>query len=484
MLDQWLSVVRRLPVRMQIAGIAIVLTATLAGGAVIALHPTRAPLFAQSLRPEQLNEVQTLLAQWDVPFTPLQDNVIVDAGRRSDVLLRLSLAGVPHEHLAGTAETLSAIGALTPQTVIDAQAREGLAGDIAIALRSVSGVDDARVIVAPAKPAEFSDERGRDASASVRLVLHPGAALQSGAVAGIRAFVAASVAGLDPSRVTILDDRGVALDDRTGGERSESLQTDLQSALDAAFGEGETIVRVFVTYSHISIEAHDVRRTVTALPVVRDVATERYADGAKRYVKSDDRVERGSDNRETTTQQSPGTIARISTAVLIDAGRALDAGAVRAVAAATVGYDPRRGDTLDVQVVPFKRVAEPRRDMWFLAYGAIVPTLPTAVVVLGIWLLSRRMAPSMRSALRYVLERSRSSAGSRAVAGYAPTRVRDALEHEPPHTAAAIISALPAATAAAVLELYPAHEREAIVARMQRAHSRLLPDIDEFLERV
>jgi len=54
---------------------------------------------------------------------------------------------------------------------------------------------------------------------------------------------------------------------------------------------------------------------------------------------------------------------------------------------------------------------------------------------------------------------------------------------EPPHAAAAIISALPAATAAAVLELYPAHEREAIVRRMQRANTPLIPDADEILGR-
>jgi flagellar motor switch protein FliG len=67
--------------------------------------------------------------------------------------------------------------------------------------------------------------------------------------------------------------------------------------------------------------------------------------------------------------------------------------------------------------------------------------------------------------------------------GYAPARVRGALAHEPPHAAAAIISALPAATAAAVLELYPQHEREALVRRMQRAPSPLIPDAHEVLGR-
>jgi flagellar motor switch protein FliG len=59
--------------------------------------------------------------------------------------------------------------------------------------------------------------------------------------------------------------------------------------------------------------------------------------------------------------------------------------------------------------------------------------------------------------------------------------VRGALANEPPHAAAAIISALPAATAAAVLDMYPEHERAAIVRRMQRPASPLLSDAESFI---
>ena len=119
--------------------------------------------------------MQEQLANWNVAFTPLSDNVLVDAGRRNDLLLRLSLAGVPHAHLETSGEALANVGALTPQAVIDAQTRAGLAGDIEAGLRGIAGVDDARVIVAPAVAAEFGDQRAREASASVRLRLRPGA---------------------------------------------------------------------------------------------------------------------------------------------------------------------------------------------------------------------------------------------------------------------------------------------------------------------
>jgi flagellar motor switch protein FliG len=59
--------------------------------------------------------------------------------------------------------------------------------------------------------------------------------------------------------------------------------------------------------------------------------------------------------------------------------------------------------------------------------------------------------------------------------------MRGVLDGEPPHVAAAIISALPTATAAAVLELYPPDERAAIVRRLARDNASLVPQPEELL---
>jgi len=68
---------------------------------------------------------------------------------------------------------------------------------------------------------------------------------------------------------------------------------------------------------------------------------------------------------------------------------------------------------------------------------------------------------------------------TREVTGIPPLRVRGALADEPPHIAAAIISALPAATAAAVLELYPLEERSAIVRRLSQERSPFVASPEE-----
>jgi flagellar M-ring protein FliF len=448
-------------------------------------HQNRVPLFAAPLHPEQLAEVEERLAAWNVAFTPTADNVAIDAGHRSDLLLRLSLAGIPHPHLSSTGEVLASIGVLTPQAVIEAQTRAGLAGDIESGLRGIEGVDDARVIVAPAKAGEFADESAHDASAGVRLTLRGGDALSRDAVAGIRAFVAASVPELDPARVTILDDRGVALgDDSVSADDAGDLQRTLQSALDAAFGGGTTIVRVRAEYDAGQSSERVVRRMPVGVAAIeRARRSETYAGEGKRYRHLEEAENRGSETHESLVTVPAGVLKRLSAAIFVDRTRALDVPKVRELAAAALGYDSRRGDTLAVEDVDFRHDPVARKDAWWLMYGTLVPLAPAFVFAAAIILCARLAMPPLTSFLQMLLERGLVDRASKAASGFAPARVRSMLEREPPHAAAAIISALPAATATAVLELYPPHEREAIVRRMQRPHSPLLGDAEDLLRR-
>ncbi|HEY5349045.1 MAG TPA: flagellar M-ring protein FliF C-terminal domain-containing protein, partial [Candidatus Lustribacter sp.] len=401
-----LARLRELPVAVRVGAIALVAIAAASGTVVMLAHPARTALFAGALRSKQLSEVENQLAAWNVAFTPGADNVVVDASRRNDLLLRLSLAGVPHTHVRTSDETLADVGVLTPQSVIDAQARSGLSGDIEIALRSVDGVDDAHVIVAPAQSAEFADEHVRPATASVRLRLHPGASLDRDAVAGIRRFVAASVPGLDPSGVTILDDRGVALDGGGSGDDPGTLERSLQSALDAAFGAGVAIVRIHADYTHAESEERDTRRTALGGdPLDRSAKSETYAGAGKTYAKSDEHDDRGSDTHETVVHDDAGAVARLSTAVLVDASRGADLAKVRELAAATVGFDARRGDELSVQAVVFRHALIPKHDAIWLLYGAIVPLLPTLAILGALGLAARAVLPALSEMFRAAVER-------------------------------------------------------------------------------
>ena len=464
-------------VRLAAAG-GVVLFVLAVVAAFACARDTRAALFAAPLRPDQMAEVEQRLAAWNVPYVALADNVRVDANRRSSLLLRLALAGVPHPHLAGSDEALAHLGALTPQSVLEAQTRDALAADLALGLRGLDGVADARVVIAPASGGIYADDVRRDASASVRITPAPGARLAARTVAGIKAFVAGGVPGLDAQRVTVVDDRGVALDG--AADDSSDVQAALQSALDAAFGAGATIVRVHREPLGEQRDVRSVRRAVLPGALTRTTSDERYASNAKRYSKTGASEERATESREERRVADPSATGRLTVAVFADAARGLDLRAIRELAAATAGLRSERGDAVRVEAVAFSgtprvatRFAAPS---WLLAMLSIVPQIAAAI---GVVVVAALGIKPLVAVLTRAADASAARTVAREVAGVPAARVRAVLDGEPPHVAAAIITRLSAADAAAVLELYAPEERAAIVRRLGRTAVTLLPPAEE-----
>jgi flagellar biosynthesis/type III secretory pathway M-ring protein FliF/YscJ len=461
---------------------AIVLVAT----SFAATRDTRISLFAAPLAADQLAEVQMRLAAWNVPYAPTLDNVRVAPGKRNDILLRLSLAGVPHVHLATSAEMFAHAGALTPQAVLDAQTRDGLGADLALGLRGLDGVADAQVIIAPARTGMYADESSHDASASVRITLANGAHLNERTITGIRAFVAGGVPGLDAAHVTVLDDRGLAPDAIAAGDAdadADASAAALQTALDTAFGLNATIVRVHREPFGERRDVHDVRRMALGGTLSRSASDEHYRSNVKQYTRTNSVEDRGSDTRDELRVALPEATERRTVAVFVDAARGLDLAKIRSLAEATVGLEPARGDVLHVEAVRFATNGGPpaRAPIAWAALGAFAGILPQAIVALAIVAAGWVGARPAYAVVSRLIDAATVQAAARDVAGIPPVRVRGALVGEPPHIAAAIISALPAATATAVLELYPADERAAIVRRLARAASPLVPDAEELI---
>ena len=487
-LDGALARWNALPGRHRVAAalLAAGLLAAVALGA-LAQRDVRVPLFATPLRTEQVAEVVDRLAAWNVSFAAQPDNVRVDAGRRNELLLKLSMSGIPHAHLGSSAEALAKAGPLTPQSVLDAQQREGLAADLATGLRGVSGVDDAQVIVAPARETGFADEAPQATTASVRLTLRPGANLSRNALEGVRQFVAAGVPGLDPKRVAILDDRGLALGDEmpAGSEQAQTLQASLQSVLDVALGAGSAVVRVHVAYDPRTREVRDVvRKPLGGRAIGAATNDERFKSAGKQYVKSVASLDRGSEVRDERVETPPGVEERISVAVAVDAARHADLDKVRSLALGTLGLAPNLGDAVHIEEVAFPHEPAVAANVTVAALAGAAEALAApaifAVAALGALRLGIKPAVAACEALAARLALARRT---QAVANFAPAQVRGALAGEPAHTAAAIISALPAATATAVLELYPPEERAAIVRRMSRPASPAVPDYETVLRR-
>jgi flagellar M-ring protein FliF len=483
LIERWEPLLRKHRVFIAVLGLALVVAI---GIAVALQRDTRVTLFAEPLDIDQVNEVVTQLVAWNVPFIATPDNVRVEEARHGDLLLRLSLVGIPHTHITTSHEALAAIGPLTPQSVLDAQQLAGLAGDLALSVRGITGVTDARVIIAPAKPALFADDAGHDASASVRLTLQTGVRLSAEQIKGIRTFVASGVPGLNAERVAVLDDRGVvqAAMPALNVDEANALQASLQSVFDTAFGAGATIVRVHALYDAQTSDVHEIRRAPLGGRVVGSTTLdERYSGDRKRYSKTQSQEDRGSDVREEQIRTPAGKLTHLSVAVLADEARKLDIEKLRVIAGATVGLMPKRGDTLSVQELPFvvPTVRQPLPISMILGFATTV--LPTLIGVVGGLIALRWGVRPVTQAIESFAQRSAIRRASSEVAGFAPSHVRGVLNGEPPHTAAAIISALPTATATAVLEMYSPEERAAIVRRMQRTAAPVVPDYEALVRR-
>ncbi|MBV8280506.1 MAG: hypothetical protein JO347_00395, partial [Candidatus Eremiobacteraeota bacterium] len=309
-----------------------VLVAVCAGAAIFSavalLLRTTAPvpLFDAPLHPGQAAEVAQVLALWNEPFNISAQGsaILVPANRRRDVLLRLTLAGLPHGYVPTTADVLQTQdNPLTPPEIIDDRRRSGVEGDLVAGLRRIDGVADATVVIAPASGDAFADEAERSPpSASVQLILGPGAQLGAGAINGIKRFVAAGYPGLNPDRVTVVDGSGAVLGAAPDqiANREMRLQANVQSALDAALGLGAAIVRVSVR-SAGSEQSVESTRVVPHGLLDADTGRETGSEQGRKLAKERTTRHYAYDTiveRRTTAADSLG---RTSVAVILDAAR-------------------------------------------------------------------------------------------------------------------------------------------------------------------
>lgn len=472
LLERWSALERR--VQLGIVAFVVGVLAIAALG-VFFSRDTRVPLFATALKADQLAEVDAQLSAWNVAFVPAHDNVRVDPHRRSEILARLAMAGVPHAHVMGTSEALATVSTLTPQAILDAQARAGLEGDLEKGLRGIGGIADARVIIAPARGGIFADESPSPATASVRLTAAPGGALTASTLAAVRAFVAAGVPGLDAAHVTVVDDRGALDDDR--GDENTRRENALQSALDAAFGPGATIVRVQVDRNPTASESRDVRRRPDASPIAHRDLDEHFTGEKKSYTRRLSSEDRGSDVHEERKKIAAGNVSRISIAVIVDARRNFDLEKIRDVAAAAGGLDPHRGDSLSVEAVPFDRPYGAAPQPFAYALGVFAGALPALALAVVAVVALRMCAQPMATLAGDIVRRRTLRRTAPQMQTLGADAVFRALQGEPPHVAAAIVATLGTPLATAVLELYPVQERRAIVERLSRKRSPLVAEL-------
>jgi flagellar M-ring protein FliF len=263
--------------------------------------------------------------------------------------------------------------------------QRALQGELTRTILSLEAVQSARVHLALPEQGVF--RKAAQPKAGVTLTMKPGQQLEPSQVLGIQRLVAAAVPQARPEDVTVVDQRGVPLAGRTGGEDDAAdgaeqldgkrsvetyLARKLTSVLERALGVGQGMASVDVTLNQdrLRVTTESVVPGAPAsndsLPtgvLVREKSQSRPGPAGSEAAPTevahqDNEYQVG--RRVEHLVRAPGVITRLSVAVVLR--QALDERRleqVRQLAAMAVGLDPARGDAIAIHALEDLTAAAP-----------------------------------------------------------------------------------------------------------------------------
>lgn len=223
------------------------------------LHPEEEVLF-RDLTLEDAGEITSQLDAGGMKYRLDKGGTAIYVPKKEANKTRLALAqkGLPRKSASLPLDSFKP-EFTDSDKVIEQKQRLYLEAKIAKNIEALEQVEEARVNLAFPKE-ELYSEKEQDRTASVYVKLRPGMELKDVEVSGIVHLVAKAVPGLKNENVTVIDNRGQVLsegDDEKAGagvvskKRFEMekrlatiIQNKLQTLLDVAYGNGNTISRV------------------------------------------------------------------------------------------------------------------------------------------------------------------------------------------------------------------------------------------------
>jgi flagellar M-ring protein FliF len=279
--------------------------------------------------------------------------------------------------------------------------QRALEGELSKTLMAMNGVEAATVRLAIPEEQVFEDEQ-QPVTASVLLTTNT--QLPPEQVESVVFLVSSAVEGLDPKSITVADSNGTVLsapgDDAIAGVGDRTLRQtrsfeqalagDVARLLSGVGGSPHVpsvVVRAELNFDETETETEtfDPDSQVT---LREDVSTETLGgDGAAgaagaqgvvgvdggvtgaaggagvEYEKSDTSTDYGVNREITRTTVAPGAIEKLSVAIVMDDGSATESempteSAVEDLVTAALGLDEERGDTIEVEAVPFPAVKD------------------------------------------------------------------------------------------------------------------------------
>lgn len=397
-LNVWSALDMRKRVIVVLATVAMF--AAVLGLSRMASQPSMSLLYA-GLESGPAGEVVKALEARGAQYEIRGGSIFVDGARRDELRMTLASEGLPANSSKGyeLLDGLSGFG--TTSQMFDAAYWRAKEGELARTIVSSPLIQQARVHIANPSPQGFR-QRGTP-TASVTVATSSGT-LSAQHAKALKFLVASAVTGLSPEDVSIIDARGglimsgdeAATGTADGGDRAEELKRNVERLLEARVGYGNAVVEVnvetateresilersFDPDSRIAISTETEETTNSArdsrtggVSVASNLPSGEAAggEGASTSSNSETRERVNYEIAETTREilRAPGTIKRISVAVLVDGIRTVDADgnpvweprpqeeltALRELVASAVGFDEARGDSLTLKTMEFEPI--------------------------------------------------------------------------------------------------------------------------------
>lgn len=428
--DSFLSQLRQLWGGLAAAQRAVLLAATaglVAGFVALAFWAGTPPyeLLYGRLSPEDAAQVTARLRETGVPYRLEAEgrNVLVPADRVYDLRLSLAGEGVPQGGVVGF-EIFDRSGFGMTDFAQKVNYARALEGELTRTIRRLEGVEGARVhLVVPER--RLFETESPPSSASVVLQLAPGRHPTAKQIQGVVYLVSSSVPELAPDRVTVVDTSGALLH-RAAGEETGLLAAGqlefkrgyekeaegrVREMLERFLGVGAAVVQVSAQFDFDEVQETSEVYDPKAVAVRSQERTSERQGSPSGAGRESEKVSYEVSKKVTRIQRSPGALRRLSVAVAVDGTYPEGPGAerefvprpaeelasIRALVEKAVGFDPARGDQVEVTSIPFRpaeKIAEPEAPR----RAALVPDWAryAAVVVLALILVLGVVRPLLR----------------------------------------------------------------------------------------
>ncbi len=375
-------------------------------------------LLYRGLAGDEMADVVEALDAARVPYRLEEQGqaIHVSADRVHEMRIRLAGSGLPRGGGTGF-ELFDQADFGVTDFVHRVNYRRALQGELARSVAELDPVARARVQIALPERTPFVGNGERQPSASVVVDLRPGSELGPAQIRGIVHLVSASVEGLTNERVTIVDGRGRLLapagdglevgQPAGGGEHQRRLEEELAERIEAilvpAVGPGRVVARVRADLDWTQVEQTEERYdpdSQVERSEQRSVESDRDGSaiaagppGAASNVPGRPGAEPIDGTARSTSRTSetinyeisktvrrsveaPGSVERISVAILIDGKPGGEQGFepwepeaianFEELAKRAVGFSVERGDDLKITNAPFRALegAEPIEESW------------------------------------------------------------------------------------------------------------------------